>query len=145
MTRRAVLGLLGMSGQQLLGQMSTRGIRSQPRGKPSGLPFHAHFTDVAEDAGLKQPTIYGNSDRYAYILESIGCGIAFLDYDNDGWLDIFVLSGTRMDGAPAGTTNRLYHNNRDGTFSDVTEKAGLVRTGWACGVTVADYDNDGFE
>ncbi|MBZ5619522.1 MAG: CRTAC1 family protein, partial [Acidobacteriia bacterium] len=68
-----------------------------------------------------------------------------LDYDNDGWLDILLLSGTRWEGAPPNTTNRLYRNNRDGTFTDVTEKAGLTRTGWACGVTVADYNNDGFE
>ena len=71
--------------------------------------------------------------------------MAFLDYDNDGWLDLFVLNGTRLEGAPPGTTNRLYKNNRDGTFTDVTEKAGLTRTGWASGVTVGDYDNDGFD
>ena len=71
--------------------------------------------------------------------------MAFLDYDNDGWLDLFVLSGTRLEGAPPGTTNRLYKNNRDGTFTDVTEKAGLTRTGWASAVTVGDYDNDGFD
>ena len=81
----------------------------------------------------------------SYIIEVVGCGVAFLDYDNDGWLDIFVLSGTRLEGAPAGTTNRLYKNNRDGTFTDVTEKAGLTRTGWASAVTVGDYDNDGFD
>ena len=71
--------------------------------------------------------------------------MAFIDYDNDGWLDLFVLSGTRLEGAPPGTTNRLYKNNRDGTFTDVTDKAGLLRTGWASAVTVADYDNDGFD
>jgi hypothetical protein len=71
--------------------------------------------------------------------------VAFLDYDNDGWLDIFVLCGTRMDSPPPDATNRLYKNNRDGTFTDVTEEAGLKRTGWASGVTVGDYNNDGFE
>jgi hypothetical protein len=71
--------------------------------------------------------------------------VAFLDFDNDGWLDIFVLNGTRLDGAPEGATNRLYRNNRDGTFTDVTAKAGLERAGWASGVTVGDYDNDGFD
>ena len=89
--------------------------------------------------------IYGDPDHNAYILEAIGCGVAFLDYDNDGWLDIFVLSGTRWEGAPPGTTNRLYRNNRDGTFSDVTAAAGLLHTGWDSGVTVGDYDNDGFD
>lgn len=125
--------------------MASRGVRPQPRGKPSGLPFHARFTDVASSAGLHAPVIYGPPDRMDYILESMGCGVAFLDYDNDGWLDIFLLSGTRRQGPVEGATNRLYKNNRDGTFTDVTAKAGLVRQGWAFGVTVADYNNDGFE
>ena len=125
--------------------MATRGIKPQPRGKPSGLPFHAHFTDVAAQAGLRAPIIYGPPDRMDYILESMGCGVAFLDYDNDGWLDIFLLSGTRREGPVEGATNRLYKNNRDGTFTDVTAKAGLVRQGWACGVTVGDFNNDGFD
>ena len=111
--------------------ISSRGVKPQPRGKPSGLPFHARFTDVAAQAGLTHPVVYGGVDAKSYILEVVGCGVAFLDYDNDGWLDIFVLSGTRLEGAPPGATNRLYKNNRDGTFTDVTEKAGLTRTGWA--------------
>jgi enediyne biosynthesis protein E4 len=127
------------------GGMATRGVRAQPRGKPSGLPFHARFTDVAAQAGLRSPIIYGPVDGMDYILESMGCGVAFLDYDNDGWLDIFLLSGTRHTGPVEGASNRLYKNNRDGTFSDVTAKAGLTRQGWACGVTVGDYNNDGFE
>ena len=125
--------------------MATRGVRAQPRGKPSGLPFHARFTDVAAEAGLRSPIIYGPVDRMDYILESMGCGVAFLDYDNDGWLDIFLLSGTRRAGPVEGASNRLYKNNRDGTFTDVTAKAGLTRQGWTCGVTVGDYNNDGFE
>jgi hypothetical protein len=127
------------------GGMASRGVKPTPRGKPSGRPFNARFTDIAEQAGLRAPAIYGPPDRVDYIVETTGAGIAFLDYDNDGWLDIFVLSGTRMNGAPPGTTNRLYKNNRDGTFTDVTEQAGLIRTGWACGVTVGDYNNDGFD
>ncbi len=125
--------------------MASRGVKPQPRGKLSGLPFHAHFTDVAAHAGLRAPVIYGPPDRMDYILESMGCGVAFLDYDNDGWLDIFLLSGTRREGPVEGATNRLYKNNRDGTFTDVTEKAGLTRQGWACGVTIGDYNNDGFD
>ncbi|MGA2181673.1 MAG: CRTAC1 family protein [Bryobacteraceae bacterium] len=143
-SRRALLALLGLP---LLSraQMASRGVHPTARGKASGLPFHCRLTDVAGQAGLTAPVIYGDEDRNPWILDSIGCGVAFLDYDNDGWLDIFVLSGTRWGGAPPGTTNRLYHNNRDGTFTDVTEKAGLTRTGWASGVTVGDYNNDGFE
>ncbi len=143
-TRRACMGLLAAP-LAARAQMSTRGVAATPRSKASGLPFNAWFSDVAAKAGLTAPVVYGGVDANAYILEAIGCGAAFLDYDNDGWLDVFLLSGTRWEGAPAGTTNRLYHNNRDGTFTDVTAKAGLTRLGWACGVTVADYNNDGFE
>ena len=97
------------------------------------------------EAGLTHPTVYGGVDAKSYIVEVVGCGVAFLDYDNDGWLDVFVLSGTRLDAAPPEATNRLYRNNRDGTFTDVTEKAGLARSGWGSAVTVGDYDNDGFD
>jgi hypothetical protein len=128
-----------------MGGMASRNVKPSIRGKASGLPFRAHFTDVAAESGLRAPLIYGRPDRADYIVETMGAGVAFLDYDNDGWLDIFVLCGSRLDGAPPGATNRLYKNNRDGTFTDVTEKAGLVRSGFACGVTVGDYDNDGFE
>jgi len=152
MNRREFLAILAagtlgrsISPAQELGGMASRGVRPQPRGKPSGLPFHAHFTDVAASAGLRAPVIYGPPDRMDYILESMGCGVAFLDYDNDGWLDIFLLSGTRREGPVEGASNRLYKNNRDGTFTDVTAKAGLAGQGWACGVTVGDYNNDGFD
>ena len=144
MTRREWLALAGVS--PLFGQgMSRRSVKAMPRGKPSGLPFHARFTDVAAAAGLRAPVIYGGVDRKDYLLETVGCGVAFLDFDNDGWLDIFVLSGSRLSGAPAGATNRLYRNNRDGTFTDVTEKAGLHHTGWASSVAVGDFNNDGFD
>jgi hypothetical protein len=142
MTRREALALFG---SPLLAQMASRGVKPMPRGKPSGLPYHAKFTNVAREAGLTHPLIYGGVEGFDYIVESMGTGVAFIDYDNDGWMDLFIPNGTRFGGAPAGTTNRLYKNNRDGTFTDVTEKAGLVRTGWAEGVTVGDYNNDGFE
>ena len=108
-------------------------------------PYGVQFTDVAQDAGLTDTVYYGSSEQVRYIVEANGCGVAFYDYDSDGWLDIFVLNGTRLDGLPAGATptNRLYKNNRDGTFSDVTEEAGLVRTGWANSVCIGDFDNDG--
>jgi enediyne biosynthesis protein E4 len=125
--------------------VSSRGVKPQPRGKPSGRPFLAHFTDIAKQAGLTQPVIYGSAESKSYIIEVVGCGVAFIDYDNDGWLDLFVLNGTRLEGDPPGTTNRLYKNNRDGTFTDVTAKSGLQRAGWASAVAVGDYDNDGFD
>ncbi len=153
-TRRKILTTLaGAAGASLLGTagasfgqgVSSRGVKAQPRGKPSGRPFLARFTDVAQQAGLTQPVIYGGLESKSYIVEVVGCGVAFIDYDNDGWLDLLVLGGTRLEGDSAGATNRLYKNNRDGTFSDVTAKAGLVRAGWASAVTVGDYDNDGFD
>ncbi|MGA7091529.1 MAG: CRTAC1 family protein [Candidatus Acidiferrales bacterium] len=124
---------------------ASRNVKAQPKPPASGRPFGAHFVDVAHQAGLIAPVICGEPGRADYILEVIGCGCAFFDYDNDGWLDIFILSGSRLSGTPAGATNRLYKNNRDGTFTDVTEKAGLVKTGWASSVCVGDYNNDGYE
>jgi enediyne biosynthesis protein E4 len=106
-----------------------------------------NFVDVAKESGLKATTIFGGEHKNKYLLETTGCGVAFYDYDNDGWLDIFLVNGTRLEGFPAGhlPTNRLFKNNRDGTFTDVTEKAGLVHSGWGQGVCIGDYDNDGFE
>ena len=147
-SRRHFLYLLnGAWTTKLLAQSgaASRNLKQQPRPAPSGRPFHAHFTDVAESAGLTAPVIYGGVDQKQYILEADGCGCAFLDYDNDGWMDIFILTGTRLSGTPPGATNRLYKNNRDGTFTDVTEKSGLHHVGWANSVCIADYDNDGFE
>jgi len=131
---------------RMLGQgVASRGIKPQAKPVASGRPFDARFIDVAREAGLVAPVIYGPADHKDYILEANGCGCAFLDYDNDGWMDIFLLSGTRLEGTPSGATNRLYKNNRDGTFTDVTEKAGLHDVGWASAVCVGDYNNDGFE
>ena len=149
------------------------------------------FVDVGKQAGLVHETIFGGKDKNLYLLETTGCGVAFFDYDNDGWLDIFVVNGTRLEEQDSGLriqdseskksevrsqkpgnqesgarsqesgnqsptivnrqstirnpTNHLYKNNRDGTFTDVTEKAGLIRGGWGQGVCVGDYDNDGFD
>ena len=146
LSRRQLLALAPLATQSLRAQgVASRGVRAQQRAEASGLPFHARFSDVAKDAGLTRPTVYGSPDNPRYILETIGCGAAFIDYDNDGWLDIFVLNGRTLDAVPEGATNRLYRNNRDGTFTDVTEEAGLVRHGWACGVCVGDYNNSGYD
>jgi hypothetical protein len=125
--------------------VSTHSVKPLARPAPSGRPFNAHLVDVASAAGLHAPVIYGGVESKKYILEATGCGCAFVDYDNDGWMDIFLLSGVRLDSTPAGATNRLYKNNRDGTFTDVTEKAGLRAAGWASAVCIGDYNNDGFE
>jgi len=105
------------------------------------------FVNVGRESGLNAKTIYGGEHKNKYLLETTGCGVAFYDYDDDGWLDIFLVNGTRLEGFPAGQepTNHLFKNNRDGTFTDVTEKAGLVRSGWGQGVCIGDYDNDGFD
>ncbi len=142
-TRRAALK--GLTSSLFAQGMATRNVRPQQRGKRSGLPFDAKFTDIARQAGLTAPTIYGNVESKRHIIEAVGCGIAFFDYDGDGWLDILVLGGTRFDETPKGAGNRLYKNNRDGTFTDVTAKSGLARPGWAYGVTIGDYNNDGLD
>ena len=144
-SRRDLCRALLAASLPLNGQMASRNVKANPRSKLSGLPFNAWFTDVAAEAGLKHPVIYGGVDRNAYILETIGCGAALFDYDNDGWLDILLLTGSRWEDVPKGASTRLYRNNRDGTFTDVTEKAGLAREGWFSGVTIGDYNNDGFE
>ena len=153
MTRREVLSLSALALPSLSAAqssqshgMASRGVTATPRAKASGIPFNASFVNVANQAGLHAPVIYGDEGRADYIQESIGCGVAFLDYDNDGWQDIVVLTGRRRTGpTPAEATIRMYHNNRDGTFKDVTPQSGLGRSVWATGITVGDYDNDGFD
>jgi len=149
LTRRGFVylsgGALGSSLLPAFGQRSSQVSHSPQHAPAVSVPFAAHFVDIAKEAGLTEPVIYGETDHKDYILETVGCGCAFFDYDNDGWLDIFVLSGSRLHGVPERTTNRLYRNNRDSTFTDITEKAGLHATGWASAVCVGDYNNDGFE
>ena len=105
------------------------------------------FINVAREAGLNARTIFGGEHKNKYLLETTGCGVAFYDYDNDGWLDIFLVNGERLEGFPSGQepTSHLFKNNRDGTFTDVTRKAGVAHSGWGQGVCIGDYDNDGYE
>jgi hypothetical protein len=109
--------------------------------------FPVSFVDIASTAGLTEATVYGGIEQKRYIIETNGCGVAFFDYDNDGWTDVLLLSGTRLGGFPSGKepSNKLYRNNHNGTFTDVTEKAGLRHSGWASSVCVGDYDSDGNE
>jgi hypothetical protein len=104
------------------------------------------FINVAQSAGLTSKTIFGAEEKNKFLLETTGCGAAFVDYDDDGWLDIFLVNGTRFEtNFPSGSepVSRLYKNNRDGTFTDVTAKAGVARHGWGQGVCAGDFNNDG--
>jgi enediyne biosynthesis protein E4 len=105
------------------------------------------FKNVASEAGLVAKTIYGGLDTNQYLLETTGTGAAALDFDSDGWIDIFLVNGTTLEGFPAGKepTNHLYRNKGNGTFEDVTGRAGLARGGWGQGVCAGDYDNDGHD
>ncbi len=95
------------------------------------------FRDIAKQAGLVDVFPNGGDSFKKYLIETTGSGVAFLDYDNDGLPDIFVVSGP-------GSTNRMYHNDGAGHFTDVTKKLGLDHTGWGQGVCAGDYDNDGY-
>lgn len=112
-------------------------------------PSPAWFVDVADRSGLRAQDVNGSVTRKRYILEATGSGVAILDYDNDGWPDIFLVNGTYLDPQSRTghdrPTNHLYRNNHDGTFTDMTSRAGLADTGWGQGVCVGDYDNDGYD
>jgi hypothetical protein len=99
--------------------------------------YRPDFHNVASQAGLTDSFPNGGDKSKQYILETTGSGAAFLDYDNDGLLDIFLVSGP-------GGTNRLYHNLGNGKFADVTKQMGLEHTGWGQGVCAGDFDNDGY-
>ena len=139
-SRRAFLQMLGGTGMAMLAVV--RGVHAID----THLPIV--FTDVTARAGLlSAKNICGSATNKQYLLEEMGCGVALFDYDNDGWLDIFLVNGTSLEQPQQGQrpTSYLFHNNRDGTFTDVTEKAHLTRSGWGQGCCVGDYDNDGYD
>ena len=133
---------------QFHGVLAERIACAQTHAQSSSQPA-ANFVDIAEKSGLTMRNVFGGVDTKKYIIETTGTGVAIFDYDNDGWPDIFFVNGTTLEDMKAGKsgpTNHLYHNNHDGTFTDVTEKAGLLdATGWGQGVCVGDYDNDGWQ
>ncbi|HYT20676.1 MAG TPA: CRTAC1 family protein [Candidatus Polarisedimenticolia bacterium] len=125
---------------------------AKPPDQPKPLP--GKFTDVTRDLGVRFQYLSSHTPKH-YLPETMGAGVALFDYDNDGRLDIFFVNGAPLtDPTPKGSIpqktgpkywNRLFHQKQDGTFEDVTEKAGLEGAGYGMGVAVGDYDNDGFE
>src|SRR6266702_1321077 len=125
---------------------------AKPPDQPKPLP--GKFTDVTRDLGIRLQYLSSHTPKH-YLPETMGAGVALFDYDNDGRLDIFFVNGAPLtDPTSNGSTpqktgpkywNRLFHQKQDGTFEDVTEKAGLQGAGYGMGVAVGDYDNDGFE
>ncbi|MCI0490173.1 MAG: CRTAC1 family protein [Blastocatellia bacterium] len=168
---RHTIGLLlfGALSLQLIVDAFAQGVavpkrtsRPQPGPKLKTPVPKVQFQDVAGKARLSARHVTGSDIEKKYILETTGSGVALIDYDNDGWLDIFLVNGTTLEGFFSSATvrdrsltvallkdgqptNHLYRNNRDGTFTDVTEKANLVRTGWGQGACVGDFDNDGYD
>ena len=119
-----------------------------PKSPIEGTPLGVSFVDVAVQSGLNAKTIYGGEFKNKYLLETTGCGVAFYDYDHDGWVDLFFVNGWRLEGFPKGQEPhcRLFKNNRDGTFTDVSAGSGLeLKTGWGQACCVGDYDNDGLD
>ena len=138
--------------QQQVGSRPTFDTKPRPAPKPlpspvTGTPLGFSFVDVAQQSGLNAKTIYGGEHRNRYLLETTGCGVAFYDFDHDDWLDLFLVNGTRLEGFAKGDEpiSRLFKNNRDGTFTDITLKSGMTRSGWGQGCCVGDYDNDGLD
>jgi enediyne biosynthesis protein E4 len=115
----------------LLGQTAHGGLR---------------FTEVTRQTGIRFVHTDGGCGN-RYVVETVSAGLALFDYDNDGWLDIYFLNGAPLKGTPVTVPPRhaLYHNNGDGTFTDVTEAAGVTNTGYGLGITIGDYDNDGYQ
>ncbi len=120
-------------------------LASGPAPSARNDPLGFSFTNVARQAGLEARTVYGGQGTNKYLIETTGSGAAAIDYDADGWIDIFLVNGTTLEGFPKGQepTNHLYRNKGNGTFEDVTARAGLAASGWGQAACVGDYDNDG--
>ena len=159
-SRRSFLRILGSAGGAAYGAHLTTALPRNPAGRvlaellggqgqarAASVPT-PRFVDIASQAGLGAAVNqFGHATDKRFLLEVMGGGVAFFDYDHDGWPDIFVVNGTSFEPAANGAppTSYLFHNNRDGTFTDVTREAGLTHSGWGQGCCVGDFDNDGFD
>ena len=138
---RRLRAVLALATSISAGALGATGSRAQDA------PLGFSFSNIAREAGLTAVTVYGGRETNKYLLETTGCGVAVLDYDADGWLDVLLVNGSILEGFPSGSapTNHLYRNKRDGTFEDVTDKAGLAQSGWGQAACAGDYDNDGYD
>src|ERR1700737_3406502 len=120
-------------------------VLSSPVWMTRGQGIDLHFTDITEKAGITFKHV--SSPEKKYIVESMSGGLALIDYDNDGYPDIYFVNSLTVDlvKSKGKTKSALYHNNGDGTFTDVTDKPGVGDIGWGMGVAVGDYNNDGFD
>lgn len=126
--------------------LSASAQKITPYPASSDHPTPAWFVDVAQKAGIMVRNVNGSATNKKYIVEATGSGVAILDYDRDGWQDIFLVNGTELGATGAGApTNHLFRNNHDGTFTDVTAATNMVSSGWGQGTCVGDYDNDGYD
>ena len=147
LSRRSFLQALSRSTSLLPLGVSAHRLYSG-RAVPGSPPSVVIFRDVSAQAGLSAArNVSGASTNKQFLLEEMGCGVALFDYDHDGWLDIFLVNGTTFDGGDGAQkpTSFLFRNNRDGTFANVTERAGLTHSGWGQACCIGDYDNDGFD
>ena len=140
----SIIWLSGESLPQRTQQFHQPARAASPSSRGKSAPPNISFADVTRAAGIDFRLTCGGPEKL-YIMDSMCGGVAAFDYDNDGWVDIFLVNGSEIGDFRAGKCHRskLYHNNRDGTFSDVTAKSGIDHCGWGFGAAVGDYDNDG--
>ncbi len=140
----AAVAMPATSGAQTRPRVPARPPASRQNDAPAAR--YPDFVDVARESGLDFHLTCGGPEK-RYIMESMCGGVAVFDYDNDGWMDILLINGSTVEDVRAGKCHfsKLYRNNHDGTFTDVSAKAGLTHCGWGFGVAVGDYDNDGWE
>jgi len=147
-SRRLFLSSLAQSALAAPASALAQTLLALPPAGPVAGANPVTFTDITSESGLDRArNVSGAPQNKRFLLEEMGCGVAFIDYDNDGWLDIFLVNGATFDESSQNQrpASYLFRNNRDGTFTDVTGKAGLTHSGWGQACCAGDYDNDGFD